>query len=117
MTGEVPRSLTTATTTATTTTINETNERRHMRNARTPPPTTQEGAKGHLTHSPTPTTTTGRNYKKVQKAICSGYFTHVAKKDPQEGYRTILENSVVVGGWVGWLVEWGVRGVGRLGCA
>lgn len=38
---------------------------------------------------------TGRNFKKVQKAICSGYFTHVAKKDPQEGYRTILENSVV----------------------
>ena len=46
----------------------------------------------------------GRNYKKVQKAICSGYFTHVAKKDPQEGYRTILENSVVVRH----LVVWGI---------
>ena len=61
----------------------------------------------------TPTTTPGRNYKKVQKAICSGYFTHVAKKDPQEGYRTILENSVVVRD----LVWWGrVKGVfGLLG--
>jgi hypothetical protein len=49
-------------------------------------------------------THTGRNYKKVQKAICSGYFTHVAKKDPQEGYRTILENSVVVS--VGWGMVW-----------
>jgi HrpA-like RNA helicase len=37
----------------------------------------------------------GRNYKKIQKAICSGYFTHVAKKDPTEGYKTIVDNTPV----------------------
>uniref|UniRef100_A0A7S2Y0U7 RNA helicase n=1 Tax=Fibrocapsa japonica TaxID=94617 RepID=A0A7S2Y0U7_9STRA len=39
--------------------------------------------------------TAGRNYNKVRKAICAGYFTHAAKKDPQEGYRTMLEGTIV----------------------
>jgi ATP-dependent RNA helicase DHX8/PRP22 len=37
----------------------------------------------------------GRNYNKVRKCICAGYFTHAAKKDPQEGYRTMVEGSLV----------------------
>jgi ATP-dependent RNA helicase DHX8/PRP22 len=30
--------------------------------------------------------TAGRNTAKVQKAICSGYFRHAAKRDPQGRY-------------------------------
>ena len=30
----------------------------------------------------------GRNTAKVQKAICSGYFRHAAKRDPQGKYRS-----------------------------
>eukprot|EP01135_Chromosphaera_perkinsii_P000731 Nk52_evm19s151 gene=Nk52_evmTU19s151 len=37
----------------------------------------------------------GQNYDKVRKAICSGYFRHAAKKDPQEGYKTIVDPQVV----------------------
>ncbi|KAJ3033448.1 DEAH-box ATP-dependent RNA helicase prp22, partial [Rhizophlyctis rosea] len=37
----------------------------------------------------------GRNYNKVRKAICSGFFRHSAKKDPQEGYKTLVEGTVV----------------------
>ncbi|CAM9817323.1 unnamed protein product [Heterosigma akashiwo] len=37
----------------------------------------------------------GRNYAKVQKAIVAGYFTNSAKKDPQEGYRTMVEGNTV----------------------
>jgi len=39
----------------------------------------------------------GKNYNKVRRAICSGFFTHAAKKDPQEpgGYRTMDENTPV----------------------
>jgi len=37
----------------------------------------------------------GRNYKVVCKAIASGFFTNVAKKDPQEGYRTMVEGQPV----------------------
>jgi len=36
-----------------------------------------------------------KNIAKVQKAICSGYFRNAAKKDPQEGYRTLLDQQVV----------------------
>merc|ERR1712087_1011462 len=39
--------------------------------------------------------TCGKNYTKVRKAICSGYFMHAAKKDPQEGYKTMDEGQVV----------------------
>lgn len=39
----------------------------------------------------------GKNYNKVRKAICSGFFTHAAKKDPQEpgSYRTVEDNNPV----------------------
>ncbi|KAI1279538.1 ATP-dependent RNA helicase DHX8 [Halotydeus destructor] len=37
----------------------------------------------------------GKNWAKVQKAICSGFFRATAKKDPQEGYRTLVDGQVV----------------------
>lgn len=37
----------------------------------------------------------GRNYNKVRKCIAAGYFSHAAKKDPQEGYRTLVEGQPV----------------------
>ena len=37
----------------------------------------------------------GRNYNKVRKAICGGFFQHAAKKDPQEGYKTLVEGTPV----------------------
>jgi ATP-dependent RNA helicase DHX8/PRP22 len=37
----------------------------------------------------------GKNYNKIRKAICSGFFAHAARKDPQEGYRTLVENQPV----------------------
>ncbi|PIK41418.1 putative ATP-dependent RNA helicase DHX8-like [Apostichopus japonicus] len=39
--------------------------------------------------------TCGKNTAKVQKAICSGFFRNAAKKDPQEGYRTLVDSQVV----------------------
>ena len=39
--------------------------------------------------------TCGKNTAKIQKAICSGYFRNAAKKDPQEGYRTVVDQQVV----------------------
>jgi ATP-dependent RNA helicase DHX8/PRP22 len=36
-----------------------------------------------------------RNVSKVQKAICSGFFRNAARKDPQEGYKTIVDNTTV----------------------
>lgn len=37
----------------------------------------------------------GRNWKKVQMAVCSGFFFHAARKDPQEGYKTVVEQQPV----------------------
>ena len=37
----------------------------------------------------------GRNWKKVQMAVCSGFFFHAARKDPQEGYKTLVEQQPV----------------------
>ncbi|KAL4222513.1 ATP-dependent RNA helicase dhx8 [Mactra antiquata] len=37
----------------------------------------------------------GKSTSKVQKAICSGFFRNAAKKDPQEGYRTLVDSQVV----------------------
>ena len=37
----------------------------------------------------------GKNTSKVQKAICSGFFRNVAKRDPQEGFRTLVDSQVV----------------------
>jgi ATP-dependent RNA helicase DHX8/PRP22 len=31
----------------------------------------------------------------VRRAIVSGYFTHAAKKDPKEGYQTMVEGNPV----------------------
>ncbi|XP_047148296.1 probable pre-mRNA-splicing factor ATP-dependent RNA helicase DEAH5 [Vigna umbellata] len=37
----------------------------------------------------------GINFTKVTKAITAGFFFHAARKDPQEGYRTLVENQSV----------------------
>jgi len=37
----------------------------------------------------------GKNYVKVRKAICSGFFAHASKRDPQEGYKTLVEGQPV----------------------
>mmetsp|Transcript_20751 Transcript_20751/g.65269 ORF Transcript_20751/g.65269 Transcript_20751/m.65269 type:complete len:930 (+) Transcript_20751:579-3368(+) len=37
----------------------------------------------------------GRDWDIVRRAIVAGYFTNAAKKDPQEGYRTMVEGSPV----------------------
>lgn len=37
----------------------------------------------------------GPKTAKLQKAICSGFFRNAAKKDPQEGYRTLVDGQVV----------------------
>jgi ATP-dependent RNA helicase DHX8/PRP22 len=40
-------------------------------------------------------TSSGKNYKIVAKCIAAGYFNNVAKRDPQEGYRTMSEGTPV----------------------
>nr|GME08786.1 probable pre-mRNA-splicing factor ATP-dependent RNA helicase DEAH5 [Ipomoea batatas] len=37
----------------------------------------------------------GKNFTKIRKAISAGFFFHGARKDPQEGYRTLVENQAV----------------------
>lgn len=37
----------------------------------------------------------GKNYNKIRRAIVSGYFVNTAKKDPQEGFRTMVEGQPV----------------------
>eukprot|EP01137_Pigoraptor_chileana_P012577 Opistho-2@65106 len=37
----------------------------------------------------------GKNYNKVRRALVSGFFRNAAKKDPQEGYKTIVDNQHV----------------------
>lgn len=37
----------------------------------------------------------GNNWTIIQKAITSGFFFHAARKDPQEGYKTIVEQQPV----------------------
>ena len=37
----------------------------------------------------------GSNWKKIQMAVTSGFFFHAAKKDPQEGYKTLVEQQAV----------------------
>lgn len=41
-------------------------------------------------------TSCGSNYNRVRKAICSGYFRNAAKKDPQEGYKSLAESGGTV---------------------
>jgi ATP-dependent RNA helicase DHX8/PRP22 len=37
----------------------------------------------------------GKNFNRIRRAICSGFFFHAARKDPQEGYKTVVENQPV----------------------
>ncbi|KAL1955521.1 hypothetical protein VTO42DRAFT_8475 [Malbranchea cinnamomea] len=37
----------------------------------------------------------GRNTTKVRQALCTGFFRNSARKDPQEGYRTLIEHTPV----------------------
>ncbi|GMH18081.1 hypothetical protein Nepgr_019922 [Nepenthes gracilis] len=37
----------------------------------------------------------GKDFTKIRKAITAGFFFHAARKDPQEGYRTLVENQPV----------------------
>jgi ATP-dependent RNA helicase DHX8/PRP22 len=37
----------------------------------------------------------GRDYVLVRKALASGFFRNTAKKDPQEGYKTLVEGTPV----------------------
>lgn len=37
----------------------------------------------------------GKNYKLICKAITAGFFTNAAKKDPQEGYKTLVDQTPV----------------------
>ncbi|KYR02006.1 DEAD/DEAH box helicase [Tieghemostelium lacteum] len=37
----------------------------------------------------------GRNFVKIQKAITSGFFVNASKKDPNEGYKTLIEGQPV----------------------
>ena len=37
----------------------------------------------------------GRQTEKVRQALCSGFFRNSARKDPQEGYKTLIEGTPV----------------------
>ncbi|KAI9632289.1 pre-mRNA splicing factor [Dioszegia hungarica] len=37
----------------------------------------------------------GNNFNRVRMAICSGFFRNAAKKDPTEGYKTLVESTPV----------------------
>lgn len=37
----------------------------------------------------------GRDTDRVRRALVSGFFTHAAKRDPQEGYKTVVEGTPV----------------------
>lgn len=37
----------------------------------------------------------GRDVSRIQKALCAGFFAHAARKDPQEGYKTVVEQQTV----------------------
>ncbi|KAK8861275.1 hypothetical protein IAR55_002094 [Kwoniella newhampshirensis] len=37
----------------------------------------------------------GTNFNRVRMAICSGFFRNAAKKDPTEGYKTLVEGTPV----------------------
>ncbi len=40
-------------------------------------------------------TSCGRATQKVRQALCSGFFRNAARKDPQEGYKTLIEGTPV----------------------
>ena len=33
-----------------------------------------------------------KEYTKIRKAICAGFFYHAARKDPTEGFKTVVDN-------------------------
>ncbi|KAE8664531.1 hypothetical protein F3Y22_tig00112759pilonHSYRG00007 [Hibiscus syriacus] len=37
----------------------------------------------------------GKNFTKIRKTITAGFFFHAARKDPQGGYKTLVENQPV----------------------
>lgn len=37
----------------------------------------------------------GKDYDRVRKSITAGFFTHVARKDPKEGYKTLVDNQTI----------------------
>jgi ATP-dependent RNA helicase DHX8/PRP22 len=42
-----------------------------------------------------PVVSCGRNTQKVRQALCAGFFRNAARKDPQEGYKTLIEGTPV----------------------
>ncbi|KAG6143616.1 hypothetical protein E4U22_003704 [Claviceps purpurea] len=42
-----------------------------------------------------PVISCGRNTDKIRRALCSGFFRNAARKDPQEGYKTLTEGTPV----------------------
>ncbi|PHH51224.1 Pre-mRNA-splicing factor ATP-dependent RNA helicase prp22 [Ceratocystis fimbriata CBS 114723] len=42
-----------------------------------------------------PIVSCGRETQKVRQALCSGFFRNAARKDPQEGYKTLMESTPV----------------------
>jgi len=42
-----------------------------------------------------PVVSCGRDTQKVRQALCAGYFRNAARKDPQEGYKTLIEGTPV----------------------
>jgi ATP-dependent RNA helicase DHX8/PRP22 len=42
-----------------------------------------------------PIVSCGRSTEKVRQALCCGYFRNSARKDPQEGYKTLIEGTPV----------------------
>ncbi|CAN8102759.1 unnamed protein product [Discula destructiva] len=42
-----------------------------------------------------PIVSCGRDTERVRRALCSGFFRNSARKDPQEGYKTLIEGTVV----------------------
>jgi ATP-dependent RNA helicase DHX8/PRP22 len=42
-----------------------------------------------------PIVSCGRNTDKIRRALCSGFFRNAARKDPQEGYKTLTEGTPV----------------------
>eukprot|EP00923_Selenidium_pygospionis_P024373 GHVN01042270.1.p1 GENE.GHVN01042270.1~~GHVN01042270.1.p1 ORF type:complete len:1135 (+),score=156.61 GHVN01042270.1:80-3484(+) len=40
-------------------------------------------------------TSAGKDYNRIRKSICAGYFRHACRKDQQEGYRTLVDNAQV----------------------
>ncbi|KAJ2894613.1 helicase associated domain-containing protein [Zalerion maritima] len=42
-----------------------------------------------------PIVSCGAHTQKVRQALCSGYFRNAARKDPQEGYKTLIESTPV----------------------